>query len=77
MLYNEVKCKVPECDRVEKTIRGLCHSCYATAHKHVRLGHLTWEMIEEWGLSIPSRAGSRGKAGAFTKAIEDKIQPKA
>lgn len=49
-------CLRPECERAVRT-RGLCHVCYQSASKLVRVKTTSWEKLEKSGKVLAVKNG--------------------
>lgn len=56
-----MKCLIEECIGSPK-VRGLCPSHYIALTKAVRAGRTTWQMLEQFGMAVPSKMAKRNLA---------------
>jgi len=74
-LMSEKKCFIGDCHRPSMA-RGLCVNCYQAARLRVNSGLVTWEQLEQAGLSKPKQKESGpGNGGKFSGAFDEKFQP--
>ncbi len=58
-------CRSPECGK-PVVARGLCITCYMQAQRMVRKGKVTWDELENLGVSIP-RTRPKGSTGGYSR----------
>jgi len=69
------KCLTPRCSQLART-RGLCARCYTAAANAISKGQVTWEKLEELGLSKASQR-DKGHAALFQNALQEALQGEA
>lgn len=52
MSRESTKCLNPSCAS-KRSARGLCHACYQTASRLIRLGKTSWDRLESSGKCLP------------------------
>lgn len=63
-------CVVLDCGKTEYG-RGLCINHYQTMRYRVKVGHETWQTLEDKGLAIP--AAKRGRKIGSIKALASRL----
>lgn len=68
-------CIIEGCEKTQKT-RGLCKSCYVSAHRALARGEVpSWLFLEENGLSLPV-ANPAAKTTLFNQRLKQLMRDK-